>query len=55
MFGMDRVDIRALRRSLLAGQPLALAVPQAAYWLDDLKLFAATVLGGLVFFGTFIA
>ena len=53
---MDRPDTLALRRSLLAAQPVALATQRTApYWLDDLKLFAAACLGGLVFFGTFIA
>lgn len=52
---MDRPDVLALRRSLLAAQPVALAQAAPSYRLDDLRLFAITVLGGLVFFGTFIA
>jgi hypothetical protein len=45
---MDHIDALALRRSLLAASP-------AASWLDDLKLFSAACLGGLVFFATYIA
>jgi hypothetical protein len=51
---MDRSDVRALRRTLLAADPVSLSVDTTVDWLDDLKLFAAAVLGGLVFFSTFI-
>jgi hypothetical protein len=51
---MDQVDVRALRRSLLAAERISFSVDTATNWLDDLKLFAAAALGGLVFFSTFI-
>jgi hypothetical protein len=51
---MDRVDVLALRRSLRAAEPMSLAMDTTTDWLEDLKLFAAAVLGGLVFFSTFI-
>jgi hypothetical protein len=49
---MDRVNALAIRRSLLAQEPLALR--PATSWMEDLKLFAAAAIGGFVFFSTFI-
>jgi len=51
---MDRVDVLALRRSILAAEPARHPIDTTTHWVDDLKLFAAAALGGLVFFSTFI-
>jgi hypothetical protein len=44
--------IRALAIRALASEPVETRDPE---WLEDLKLFATGWLGGLVFFGTFLA
>ena len=49
-------------RALLLGEPMTSAdeavarfIRSAPGWADDLRLFATVWLGGLIFFGTFLA